>query len=89
MSEINYLKHTTPQVLRIRFKEFKKILKDTVNLSLPQFREYVTSKCSDFDCAEGWKAIENAWYNRTPNLKLNELIKDYLMENVKINDLNR
>ena len=82
MSEIDYLEDTTVQILKVRFAKNKKRLKTKVGLSLELFREYVLNnpEGKDFHSPKGWKAIENAWYGRTPNLKLNELIDQYLFE---------
>lgn len=74
---MNYTELTTTQVLKKRFKAIQKELKQRFCIKISDFRKFVIENDADFDTPQGWKLIENQWYNRTPNIRLVELLEDY------------
>lgn len=77
---MNYLKMTTVEILRERFKLIQNELKNAKCIKQKDFREYVVKNEPIYNCAEGYDKIQNAWYGRTPDLRLTELIQSYANE---------
>lgn len=72
---IDYVKESTAEVLKKRFKEFQaKARKKLVKLN--HYRNYVLEKEPQFNTPEGWEAIKNAWYGRSANVRLTELMEE-------------
>lgn len=72
---IDYVKESTAEVLKKRFKGHQTAVK-TKCVKLNSFREFVLEREPQFNTPEGWEAIKNAWYGRSANIRLTELISE-------------
>lgn len=72
---IDYVKESTAEVLKKRFKAEQKAAKSKC-VKLNNFRDFVLEKEPQFNTPEGWEAIKNVWYGRSANVRLTELMSD-------------
>lgn len=77
---MNYLKMTTVEILKERFKQVQSELKQNHSIKHRDFREYVFKKEPIYNCPVGFDKIQNAWFGRTPDLRLTELIQEFKTE---------
>lgn len=77
ITHIDYVNLSTKQVLLQRFKNVRDKLRDKFQITKDDFSLFVLKKEPQFDTPKGHKAIYNAWYLNTPNVRLNELLNDY------------
>jgi hypothetical protein len=75
MSNRDYLQLSTAQLLKKRFKEAKEELLQYEEVNVSQFISMVIQNEPVYNCPEGWKKIENAWYGKTPDLRCTEIIQ--------------
>lgn len=77
---MNYLKTTTAQILKARFKEILTVLKEENEITLNDFVAFVIKNEPDYDCIDGMNRIRATFYGKTPDLRLTELIGEYQMK---------
>jgi len=82
LKEMDYLKLSTVQVLKERFKSSKKELKEKQLTILEDFQSFVIKKEPLYDCPEGYKKVYRAWYGTTPDIRLTELIEQLNTETI-------
>ena len=80
MSETLYLENTTAQVLNQRMKEAKKKLSAFRMLNKADFTSFVLENEPAYDSVKGGARITNAWNGRTPDIRVTELMQEYVEE---------
>lgn len=70
---IDYVKESTAEVLKKRFKDHQLTAK-TKCVKLNNFRDYVLEQEPQFNTPDGWEAVKNVWYGRSANVRLTELM---------------
>lgn len=51
--------------------------RDSLEIKLPQFLEYVIAQDNNYDNPHGYNHIRNVFYGRCADLNLNKLLSDY------------
>lgn len=74
---IDYVNTSTKQILIQRFRNLRDKLRERFHITNEDFTKFVVENEKQFNTPKGHKAIYNAWYLITPNVRLNELLNDY------------
>lgn len=77
--EIDYIKDTATQILIKRFKIAKLKLK-TKCIKINHFKDYVLNNSPEYNTVEGNERIRSAWYCYSADVKLTELVEEFVKE---------
>ena len=65
------------QELKNLFKKIRNELMDQDKITVRKFSDFVMVEDQRYECAEGLERIRNAFYGRSADYKLTELLKRY------------
>lgn len=74
-------KVSAAQEVKEAFKAIRDRLTNQNLISLEQFIEYVQAHEDEYNCAEGYNHIRNAFYLRTADYKLTRMLEQYMIDN--------
>ena len=84
MKEQDYIELTNSQIIQKRFTELKEQFKSSFpDSSLEDFRTIAFEAEPVYNCPKGWDKIQKAWWGKKPDLRLTEILSDFLLANIK------
>lgn len=80
MSEINAIKQTNTEIIRIRMERARAYLHEKHGFDVNKFGDEVIKFHPEFDNVQGVSTIQRAWYGRNPNIVIMELAEKLVNE---------